>query len=72
MNNKLTDAERNKIRKETTTFVSGNQALDLLIKLATQKPDLFDKLFKSNFDVPSELTKYLPNFVSKNIIDYIT
>ena len=72
MDNKLTAEERNKIRKETDTFVSGNQALDLLIKLATQKPDLFNKLFQSNFKVPSELVKYLPNFVSKNIIDYIT
>lgn len=70
--NKLTENERNNLRKQTSTFVSGNQALDLLIKLATQKFDLFDKLFTSSFNVPAELIQYMPDYINRNPIDYIT
>lgn len=67
------DYDKKLNQKESESFVSGNQVADMLVKLATQRPELFEKLFDSAFEVPKELShiNFFKSLAGKTPIDYI-
>ena len=57
---KATTSEQSKrIHTFTDTLFSGNQVLDMLVGLAIDKPELFDKFFKNGYSVLEQTAKQI-------------